>query len=233
MLDRALREVSRRRVAGVLLEFGVHTGASIRRVARRWAERRFYGFDSFEGFPQDGRRDWQQDFAVNALPEVPWNVELVQGWFRDTLPPFLERVRGPIAFLHIDCDIYSSTHDVFTALEAAGRLQPGMVICFDDLLNYNGYLWNEMLALHEMLARTGFGIEWLGAHDRAYGLEDTLRFHETGTYPTWEQLRVRGYRQQAALVLTDHPTWTATDLDTDLAHRFSELTQARTNEASF
>ena len=33
--------------------------------------------------------------------------------------------RGPIRLLHIDCDLYSSTKDVFDA--AAHRLQPGSV----------------------------------------------------------------------------------------------------------
>lgn len=227
VLDHALREVGRRKIPGMCLELGVHNGHSIRRSAKRWADRRFYGFDSFEGFPDDGRPDWNQDFAVRSLPAVPWNVELVKGWFKDTLPAFLERVRDPIAFLHIDCDIYSSTHDVFTILEAAGRLRPGIVICFDDLLNYNGYLWNEMLALHEMLARTGFGIEWLCLHDRVFGLEETLSFHERDNYPTWEHARDRGHRQQAALVLTEHPQWTATSTDGALAQRFDEITRRR------
>jgi len=206
VLDAALAEVDRRGQPGIGVEFGVHRGASLRRSAERLPGRRFYGFDSFEGFPNDGRTDWQQDFSVSAFPEVPANAELVPGWFSDTLPSFLETHADPIAFINIDCDIYSSTNDVFRGLEAAGRLHPGQVIYFDELINYNGYLWNEMLGLFEMLERTGFGVEWLAVHDRVCTIEETVAMYETRTYPRWEEMIERGYRQQVALVLTSSPT---------------------------
>ena len=35
---------------------------------------------------------------------------------------------------------------------------------FDELINYDSFLWNEMLALFEFLEATGFGVEWLALH---------------------------------------------------------------------
>ena len=87
------------------------------------------------------------------------NVELVVGLFQDTLEPFLKRVPGPFAVVHIDCDIYSSTRYVLTRL--AGRLVEGCVLIFDEFFNYHGYQLHEFKAFHEFLAETGAAPEYL------------------------------------------------------------------------
>lgn len=66
---------------GLVLEFGVFRGKSINTAARLLPKRLIFGFDSFEGFPVDGRPDWQKSFRVEALPTVPQNVSLIKGWF--------------------------------------------------------------------------------------------------------------------------------------------------------
>lgn len=53
-----------------------------------------------------------------VFPEVRDNVELVQGLFSKSLPPFLAghyRKRHPrdVTFLHIDCDLYHGECSVF------------------------------------------------------------------------------------------------------------------------
>src|SRR5690349_3546926 len=76
---------------GLMLEFGVADGASLRYVAGR-VPRPFHGFDSFEGLPEDwsGTFERQGKFSRSgALPAVPPNVRLYPGWFADTLPRFL------------------------------------------------------------------------------------------------------------------------------------------------
>ncbi len=56
------------------------------------------------------------------LPEVPANVTLHQGWFEHTCRVFLEaQPRARVAFLHVDCDIYSSTATVLRASGPAAR----------------------------------------------------------------------------------------------------------------
>lgn len=198
VLDRALREMRGR--PGVGLEFGVFRGESLRRSARKQPQRRFYGFDSFEGLPNDGRPDWRIDFALKALPDVPRNCRLLPGWFTETVPAFAAEHREPIAFVNIDCDLYSSTREVLFGL--GDLLQPGTVFYFDELINYDSFLWNEMLALFEFLEATGFGVEWLALHCRLRGTEDVFAHYEADNYPHWRDDFNAGYRLPAAAVLT-------------------------------
>jgi len=198
VLDRALREARGRH--GVALEFGVFRGWSLSHSARKDRQRVFYGFDSFQGLPADGRPDWQIDFALPELPKVPTNCRLMPGWFNDTIPAFLAEHRDPIAFVNIDCDLYSSTRDVLFGL--GDRLRPGVVFYFDELVNYDSFLWNEMLALFEFLEATGFGIEWLALHCRLRGVEGVFRHYDADDYPHWRRDFTAGYRLPAAAILT-------------------------------
>ncbi|RVI73097.1 hypothetical protein CN188_31685 [Sinorhizobium meliloti] len=189
---------------GVCLEFGVFRGASINYTGKKYSKRNFYGFDSFEGFPHDGRTDWNQDFSTGGkLPEVPANVTLIKGFFSDTLPGFLTNLREEVCVVNIDCDIYSSTKDVFDALQKHKLLKPGVAVAFDELINYREFIWNEALALFEMLEATGLGIRCLSVHQRVRGLEETLSMLWNGTYPSWAKQTEAGYRQQASLILTE------------------------------
>jgi len=127
-------------------------------LARLFPECRLYDFDTFSGFPADGREDWQLDFATHALPRVPERVELVVGRFEETLAPFLER-KGtfPLRMVHVDCDIFSAAS---TALFGLGeRLGPGSVIVFDELLNYGEFADNELLAFYLFLVARGLSFE--------------------------------------------------------------------------
>lgn len=149
--------------AGLMLEFGVADGASLRYVASR-VERPFHGFDSFEGLPED----WSGTFEKRgkfgrggALPTVPTNATLHRGWFDDTLPPFLgEHAGEPIAFVHIDCDIYSSTASVLRHL--APRLALGTVLVFDEYFNYPNWERHEWRAFQEFVRDTGTSYAYLG-----------------------------------------------------------------------
>ena len=106
---------------GLCCEFGVFSGETIRFIARHF-KGPVYGFDSFEGLPEDWRPGVEKGhFKMAALPKVPANVELIKGWFNETLPGFIARHPGPASFLHIDCDLYSSSKTVF---RAAGGSHP-------------------------------------------------------------------------------------------------------------
>lgn len=145
--------------AGLYLEFGVFKGASI----NYWAPKvnaKVYGFDSFDGLPEFWRDGYGKGaFKVDGLPPVPPNVELVKGWFSDTLPKFLEEHGEMISFLHIDCDLYSATQTIFAYCEP--RLQTGSVIVFDEYFNYPGWEMGEFKAFHEFLERSSFGYEYI------------------------------------------------------------------------
>ena len=148
---------------GLMLEFGVADGASLRYVAGRVA-RPFHGFDSFEGLPEDWSGTYERKGKFGrggTLPEVPGNVTLHRGWFTDTLPPFLAaHPDEPVACLHVDCDIYSSTVTVLRAL--APRLRAGTVIVFDEYFNYPSWERHEWRAFQEFVRDSGTGYAYLG-----------------------------------------------------------------------
>lgn len=198
VLDLALRVL--RPLPGIALEFGVYRGRSLRHAARQQRTRKFYGFDSFEGLPPDGRGDWQIDFATTDLPKVPANCRLIPGWFADTLPMFLRGDDSGIAFVGIDCDVYSSAREVLFGL--AERLRPGTILYFDELINYDTFLWNEMLALFEFLEATGMGVEWLAAHCRVRTIPEVFACYDAGAYPPWRADVAAGYHRPAAAILT-------------------------------
>jgi len=148
---------------GLMLEFGVADGASLRYVASRVA-RSFHGFDSFEGLPEDWSGTFEQKgkfTRAGALPPVPANAQLHPGWFADTLPRFLaEHPSETIAFVHVDCDIYASTATVLGQL--GGRLEPGAILVFDEYFNYPNWQRHEWRAFQEFVRDTGTDYTYLG-----------------------------------------------------------------------
>jgi len=146
----------------LICEFGVFTGSTINHLARL-TSKSIFGFDSFEGLPEAwSHRVPKGHFALKKPPAVRHNVTLVKGWFNDTLPPFLKINPGMVAFLHIDCDLYSSTKTVFDLLEP--RLAPGTVIAFDEYFNYPQWEEGEFKAFDEFIARKGLSFDFISYH---------------------------------------------------------------------
>ena len=144
------------RPPGLILEFGVYGGTSIRLIASGCPNQRIYGFDSFHGLPESwvGSRNASTSMdRGGALPAVPANVDLIAGLFNETLPGFLETTAGAIGFVHIDCDIYTSTRDVLASIEK--RLAPGCVLVFDEFFGYHGFKEHEYRAFHEFIRASG------------------------------------------------------------------------------
>ena len=147
---------------GLVVEFGVANGASLRHLAGL-TPRQVHGFDSFGGLPEDwsGTREKTGAFTQRGkLPKVPANVTLHPGWFNETLPGFVSANPGPAAFIHVDCDIYSSTVTIFEALRE--RIGRGTVILFDEYFNYPGWRAHEYKAFQEFIASTGLAYEYIG-----------------------------------------------------------------------
>lgn len=117
---------------GLVLEFGVRHGQSIRHIAHDIQES-VHGFDSFHGLPSAWGGEPEGVYSTDGqLPDVPDNVTLHAGLFEDTLGPFLNDHPGDVRFCNIDCDIYGSTVTVLDGL--APRIKPGSVLVFDEYL---------------------------------------------------------------------------------------------------
>jgi len=163
LIARLLAEVD---IDGIVCEFGVHRGESLSFIAKKVPQRQVFGFDSFEGLPEDwvGKfRKGHFKFNINQVLRES-NVELVKGFFDDSLPGFLQRKSEKFAFLHIDCDLYSSTKTIFDL--AGDRIVPGTIMVFDDFFNYPGWDTDgEYLAFMEFVRERNLTFEYLGYAD--------------------------------------------------------------------
>lgn len=155
-------------VAGVYIELGVTTGKTINFIAALNPHHIIYGFDSFLGNPEDYEKDgYKYSKGIFGLkdpvqiPPVLSNVKIIKGMFAESLPYYVEKYLRDqqVAFLHVDCDLYSSTN---TALEILGPfIRPGTIIVFDDFYSYAGYEEYEYRALGEFLSRSNYGVEYI------------------------------------------------------------------------
>jgi hypothetical protein len=147
-------------IDGLFCEFGVYRGITINIIASK-TEATVHGFDSFEGLPEKWREGFDEGtFKMNGLPRVRDNVVLHKGWFDETVPRFAEQHPGPIAFLHMDADLYSSTKTVFDGL--GDQIVEGTIIVFDEFLYYPGWQVGEFKAFHEMVEERRMSFEYIG-----------------------------------------------------------------------
>lgn len=131
---------------GYILEFGVATGRSIRHLAELFPTHDIYGFDGFEGIYESWNGMPAGHFAQKP-PSVPANVRLVVGRFNDTLPSWCKQHPGWASLIHVDCDLYSATKDVFANLRS--YIRSGTIIVFDEYWNYPGWQQHEFAAWQE------------------------------------------------------------------------------------
>jgi hypothetical protein len=147
-------------VAGVILEFGVHWGATIATLTNLRGiyepynhSRTIHGFDTFRGFPdvtkEDGGFSSEGDYSTSENYEEELEsvlrihesfapiaqiekFQLIKGDVAETLPTFLdENPHLIVAMAIFDMDIYSPTR---TALELVlPRLTKGSLLVFDEL----------------------------------------------------------------------------------------------------
>jgi O-methyltransferase len=121
------------------LEFGVYQGYTI----KYWStinsnpNSRFYGFDSFEGLPED----WSGAFVrvpkgtfttEGVVPDIDDpRVSFYKGWFQNSLPLFLQSYQSQNRLLiHCDADLYTSTLYVLCTLH--NLFKAGSLIVFDE-----------------------------------------------------------------------------------------------------
>ena len=159
------------------LEFGVASGNTINYISKFTTDK-VYGFDSFEGLPEN----WREGFDKGAfssggiLPYVNSNVELIKGWFNETLLQFITMQNKKVSFIHIDVDLYSSTKYIFDVLK--NYIDNGCIIVFDELVNYPGFDGDtgELKAFYEFITENKVDYEWIGMNGTPTGMSGY--FHE-------------------------------------------------------
>lgn len=153
------------------LEFGVASGRTINYISK-FTNDKVYGFDSFEGLPEK----WREGFDKGTFdrkgnfPIVNDNVVLIKGWFNKTLDNFLKEHPQKISFLHIDCDLYSSTKYILDTLK--NYLDKDCIIIFDELVNYPGFdgETGELRAFCEFVNENNVNYEWIGMNGNPIGM---------------------------------------------------------------
>lgn len=149
--------VSRSMDEGLVMEFGVYKANTINYISKliekKTPGRKVWGFDSFEGLPSDwaGYIITKETFNLQGrLPRVGSNVQLVKGYFSDSLDEWINsNTRGidKISILHIDSDLYDSCNTILTKLNHL--IVPGTFILFDEYFNYPNWQKHEFLAFKE------------------------------------------------------------------------------------
>ena len=155
------------------LEFGTASGRTINYISQ-FTNDKVYGFDSFEGLPEKWRDGFDKGaFSNNGnLPYVNTNVELIKGWFNETLVNFIQTHNKKVSFIHMDADLYSSTKYVLDILKE--HIDEQCIIIFDELVNYPGFDGNtgELKAFYEFITENNVDYEWIGMNGPLNGDSD-------------------------------------------------------------
>ncbi len=117
------------------LEFGVATGQSFRWFMNENKDKdsRFYGFDTFDGLPEDWGPYKKGAFSnLNKIPEITdARGKFYQGLFQQTVPVFLQGLdKSKRNVLMMDADLYSAT--LYALASVAPYLKKGDIIFFDE-----------------------------------------------------------------------------------------------------
>lgn len=166
-------------IPGDFVECGIALGSMVAQMSKanieKKAQRKVYGFDSFQGIPWGTENDTEQP-GIGKIPEdkigkletsgissyslnivtdklKEWgvfeNVILVEGWFQDTIPL---NTLNEICMLRLDGDMYESTKICLEFLYP--KVSKGGVVIIDD---YN--LEGCRRAVHEYLDKENIKVE--------------------------------------------------------------------------
>jgi O-methyltransferase len=148
---------------GHYMEFGVLNGHGMIAAYSqlRGILTHMYGFDTFAGLPELSGEDNAaldlmpqfragnfrslkaqsvQDFIIGSTSGLtPDGISMVEGTFADSLKTFdvaALAAKGPCLAVNVDCDLYSSSKDVFAFLD--GIVTTGTWLLLDDYWTYRG-----------------------------------------------------------------------------------------------
>tara|TARA_B110000977_G_C11089332_1_gene496089 strand:+ start:142 stop:810 length:669 start_codon:yes stop_codon:yes gene_type:complete len=146
-LRKTLKIIEMDETDGDYCEFGCFTGASLTHSLRItsgkefFKKKIFYGFDSFEGFPEEAHKIYKsEDFSAdyNEVKKIEKNskgrCKIIRGFFEESLTDnLIKKNISKISLAFIDCDLALSSIPVFLFIK--DRLVNGSFIIIDDYFN--------------------------------------------------------------------------------------------------
>ena len=176
-------------IPGAIIELGVFNGNGLQSLIHAHnilqptnVYREFYGFDSFEGFPEVHENDkneninWQKgDYhSNNTLDQlnsiidihnnyyyIKNNIKLIKGDINETVPTFIENNKHVIiSLLYLDMDIYEPTKKALKHF--LPRMMKGSIVAFDEL-NFKNFPGETVAALEELGTKYKF-VNLLNSH---------------------------------------------------------------------
>ncbi len=97
-------------------------------------------------------------------------MNLVKGWFEDTLPKFCaELQQEKILLLHMDADTYKPTAYVLSSL--SNNLGKGTIIIFDEYFGYPNFRLHEFKAWQELVDSSGLKYRYIGYTEMQVAIE--------------------------------------------------------------
>jgi len=146
-LRKSLKIIEMDETKGDYCEFGCFTGASLSHSLRITSQKKFftgktfYGFDSFEGFPEESHKVFKsEDFTADydQVKKIELNskgrCKIVKGFFQDSLnDDLIKKDITKISLAFIDCDLALSSIPIFLFIKS--RLVNGSFIIIDDYFN--------------------------------------------------------------------------------------------------
>lgn len=149
--------ISKNNVEGDIVECGVGHGRTLSYILfnliyiQKNFNRKYIGFDSFEGFPEPSDEDksprnpkkgeWNEtneEFVISNLNHLGFEhkhyekIKFIKGFYEKTFKQENDNITK-ISLLHIDCDLYSS---IKISLETwFDKVEKNGIIVFDEYLN--------------------------------------------------------------------------------------------------
>tara|TARA_B100001094_G_C18085743_1_gene747641 strand:- start:474 stop:1247 length:774 start_codon:yes stop_codon:yes gene_type:complete len=220
--------------SGLVIEFGCWKGQTLDMISD-FTENNVYGFDTFEGVNVNWESIDMNKFNVNNIPKkvekldkfyrhkttgqistFNKNVIFIKGLFENTLPKFLLENNKEISFMHIDCDIYSSTKTIFN--NCCKYIKNDCIIVFDELVNYPGFENGESKAFLEWVNENNITFNWIGMNGvplsyNELNLLDSLNINKEYIIDNMENIdwfkkaRILNIRFSVAVKIINNPTF--------------------------
>ena len=143
--------------------------------------------------------------STTTLTKSLDNIQFHKGWFHETLPTFLDEeqhTNQPIAFIHADADLYSSTIIFLKEICQRKLLKKGSIIIFDEYWNYPNWQDGEYKAWQEITIEFDIEYEYWGYHGAPFSSSQPTST-TTNAKTKIRRLKQYGYQSVGVVVTSD------------------------------